>query len=91
MVVGVLLFNFAQEIIQPFTLPAILIEYLFGIHVLLRLIFASSQAPAWEFGLEALASRFAKLRLAWMQEVEQRRSIRGSQSGDWEPAHVNFS
>ncbi len=42
--------------------------------------------------LEALASRLAKLRLAWMQEVEQRRSgcreLRplGSQAGAWEPA-----
>ncbi|GEM_PF-2116844 len=39
--------------------------------------FASSQAQAWEFGLEALAFRFAKLELR----------LRGSQSGDWEPAY----
>jgi len=37
---------------------------------------AGSQAPAWEFSLEALASRFAKLELRLL----------GSQSGDWEPA-----
>jgi hypothetical protein len=36
---------------------------------------ASSQAQAWEFSLEAPASRFAKLELR----------VLGSQSGDWEP------
>jgi len=40
----------------------------------IRNIFTVSQA--WEFGLEAPASRFAKLELR----------LRGSQSGDWEPA-----
>ena len=29
MIIGMFLFNFTQKIIQPFTLPAILIKYLF--------------------------------------------------------------
>ena len=56
---------------------------------------ANLPVPKLQLGnsvLEALASRLAKLRLAWMQEVEQRRSgcreLRplGSQAGAWEPA-----
>jgi len=55
----------------------------------------TSLVPKLQLGnavLEAPASRLAKLRLAWMQEVEQRRSgcreLRplGSQAGAWEPA-----
>jgi len=56
--------------------------------------YARSQAPAWEcsLGSSSFLSCFAKQRLAWMQEVEQRRSgcrelrVLGSQAGAWEPA-----